>query len=61
MAALMEVARPGHVMYGSDWPYIDRHTIELQHECLATWKGFDDTTRAAVYRNSALDLFPRFR
>ena len=61
LAALMEVARPGHVMYGSDWPYIDRHTIELQHECLATWKGFDETTRAAVYRDSALELFPRFR
>ena len=61
MAALMEVALPGHVMYGSDWPYIDRHTIDLQHECLATFKGFDDKTRQAVYRDSALALFPRFR
>lgn len=60
LAALMEVARPGHVMYGSDWPYIDRHTIELQHECLANWEGFDEATRAAVYRNSAAALFPRF-
>ncbi len=29
LASLMEVARPGHVFYGSDWPYIDRHTIDL--------------------------------
>jgi predicted TIM-barrel fold metal-dependent hydrolase len=61
LAALMEVARPGHVMYGSDWPYIDRHTVELQHECLATWKGFSAKSRSAVYRESALALFPRFR
>ncbi|MEQ1714911.1 MAG: amidohydrolase family protein [Hyphomicrobium sp.] len=60
LAALMEVARPGHVMYGSDWPYIDRHTIDLQHECLATWKGFAPGTRTAVYRDSARALFPRF-
>jgi predicted TIM-barrel fold metal-dependent hydrolase len=61
LAALSEVARPGHVLYGSDWPYIDRHTIELQHECLATWKGLDDGTRAAINRENALALFPRFR
>lgn len=60
LAALMEVARPGHVFYGSDWPYIDRHTIELQHDCLAHWEGFSDTTRKAVFRDSALALFPRF-
>jgi 6-methylsalicylate decarboxylase len=61
LAALMEIARPGHVFYGSDWPYIDRHTIELQHECLSTWPGFTPETRAAVGRDSALALFPRFR
>jgi len=61
LSALMEVARPGHVFYGSDWPYLDRHTVELQHECLASWDGFTPQTRAAVYRDSALALFPRFR
>ncbi len=61
LAAMMEVARPGHVMYGSDWPYVDRHAIELQHECLDTWKGLSDGTRNAIQRESALALFPRFR
>lgn len=61
MAALMEVAKPGHILYGSDWPYLDRHTIELQHDCLASWKGFDEPTRSAIYRGSAAALFPRFR
>jgi predicted TIM-barrel fold metal-dependent hydrolase len=60
MSALMEVARPGHVFYGSDWPYIDRHTIELQHEVLQGWNGLDPASRAAIGRDSAMRLFPRF-
>ena len=55
-----KVARPGHVFYGSDWPYIDRHTIELQHEVLTTWKGLDTIQRSAIARQSAKALFPRF-
>ncbi len=61
LSSLMEVARPGHVMYGSDWPYIDRHTIDLQHECLQTWDGLTTATRSAIANESALALFPRFR
>ena len=57
----MEVAQPGHVYYGSDWPYIDRHTVEEQNTCLATWNGFTPPTRNAVSRESGLALFPRFR
>jgi predicted TIM-barrel fold metal-dependent hydrolase len=60
LPALLEVARPGHVFYGSDWPYIDRHTIELQHEVLQGWEGLDEGTRRAITNESALKLFPRF-
>jgi predicted TIM-barrel fold metal-dependent hydrolase len=60
MSALLEVARPGHIFYGSDWPYIDRHTIELQHEVLQGWNGLDTATRAAIGHESAAKLFPRF-
>lgn len=61
LPSLMAVAGPGHVLYGSDWPYIDRHTVERQTETLTTWQGFTPETFRAVERDSALALFPRFR
>lgn len=60
LASLMEVTDMSHIMYGSDWPYVDRHTVELQNECLLTYDRFKPESFAAVERNSALALFPRF-
>lgn len=61
LASLMEVAEPGRVMFGTDWPYVDRHLVETQSACLLEWNGFSKEGFSAVERNSALALFPRFR
>ena len=61
MSALMQVTDPSHIMYGSDWPYIHRETVEMQTTNLETFDGFTPETFAAMERESALALFPRFR
>lgn len=61
MLALNEIAQPTHVMYGSDWPYIDRHMITQQNATLASADLMNDARFAGLERDNALALFPRFR
>ena len=61
LSALTSVAEPSRIMYGSDLPFIHRETIEMQTENLKTFPGFDAKSFAAMARESALELFPRFR
>lgn len=58
LAALTTVAAPGHIMYGSDWPYIYRSLVEDQQVSLET--ELDPATFKAIESESALKLFPRF-
>jgi predicted TIM-barrel fold metal-dependent hydrolase len=60
LAALMAFARPGHVLFGTDWPYapprvIDHFRAEFEEFPLAPGE------REAVARSSARELFPRLR
>lgn len=60
LGALTEVTPMSHIMYGSDWPYIDRHYVTMQLDELSAaplLKG--DAFNAMQYRN-AQALFPRF-
>lgn len=61
LSGLLAVTDPSHVMFGSDWPYIHRETVEMQTDNLQQWSGFTPESFAAMERNSALALFPRFR
>ena len=61
LAGLTAVTDPSHILFGSDWPYIHRETVEMQTVNLRSWDGFTPETYAAMERNSALALFPRFR
>ncbi|MFT8242561.1 amidohydrolase family protein [Roseomonas sp. BN140053] len=61
MAALMAMADPSRVFYGSDWPYVDRHFIGEQLATLERHPGFADGRLAAMEHDNAERLFPRFR
>ena len=61
LAGLKAVTEPSHIMFGSDWPYIHRETVEMQTVNLQQWDGFTPQTFAAMERENALALFPRFR
>ena len=50
--------RPGHIMYGSDWPYIYRSLVEDQQITLEA--ELIAATFQAIERESALELFARF-
>jgi len=59
--ALLQIADPGRIFYGSDWPFtplpiVTRLAGEMDASTL-----FDDATRRRVLQDNALDLFPRLR
>lgn len=59
--ALLQIADPGRVFYGSDWPFtpmpiVTRLAGEIDKTAL-----FDEVTRRGVLHDNALALFPRLR
>ncbi|MPZ55425.1 MAG: amidohydrolase family protein [Rhizobiales bacterium] len=60
MAALTEMARSDHIMYGSDWPFVARDFVVEQIENLRTMPYFADDRFAAMERGNAARLFKRF-
>ena len=60
LAGLTAVVEPSHIMFGSDWPYIHRETVETQTATLQQWPGFTPAMFAAMERENALALFARF-
>jgi len=59
--ALLEIADPGHIFYGGDWPFtplpiVTRLAGELEKTAL-----FDAALRRRVLHDNALDMFPRLR
>ena len=62
LSALMAIADPAHVMFGTDYPFA-RNPEAVVRDTIAgvnTFEGFDDSLRAHVDRDNALSLFPRF-
>lgn len=60
MAALSEMAKPEHILYGSDWPFVERAFVEEQTENLHTMPYFAGDRFPKMERENALRLFPRF-
>jgi predicted TIM-barrel fold metal-dependent hydrolase len=58
MAALMAVARPGHVLFGTDWPYAAPRVIDHFRAEFAAYP-FAPGERESVARTAATQLFPR--
>lgn len=59
LGALLQIARPGHLLYGSDWPFTPTEG------CAALARKLDETPllagdlHALAMRGNALSLFPR--
>lgn len=61
--ALMEIADPLHIMFGSDYPF-SRHVnpawdLEDTIRSFSEFDGWDAVTRRAIEWDNALKLFPR--
>ncbi|MEU6141068.1 amidohydrolase family protein [Streptomyces sp. NPDC047081] len=57
LPTLLAFARPGHVLFGSDWPFAPAAAGQYFAGGLET--GTDSATRAAIDRTNAQALFPR--
>jgi hypothetical protein len=52
LPSLLAFAKPGHVLYGSDWPFAP----ELAVAYFSTWAGDED-----INHRNARGLFPRLK
>ncbi len=59
--SLREVADPGRVLFGSDWPYCPDDMTDDMIAALRTRDMLETTQLEAIERTNALSLFPRFR
>jgi len=58
--SLKEIADPSRIVFGSDWPYCPTEMAGDMIASLADQAMLDAKQRAAIERNNALALFPRF-
>ena len=61
LPSLLQFARPGHVLYGSDWPYCRDQSVTFFNDQLDNYEGLNDAGRAAINRGSAEILLPRLK
>lgn len=59
LPSLLAFARPGHITFGSDWPFAPIVVSSLFTAGLETYSGLDREARVAIERTNALVLFPR--
>ncbi len=59
LPSLLAFAKPGHVTFGSDWPFAPVVAGKLFAAGLETYPGLASDARAAIERTNALALFPR--
>ena len=60
MAALTQLAGAGRILYGSDWPFVERNFVVDQLDDLMTMWHFDGEEFHAMERRNAEALFKRF-
>ena len=60
LPTLLAFAKPGHVTFGSDFPFAPPAVSKLFAAGLETYGGLEADGRAAIDRTNALSLFPRF-
>lgn len=59
LGLLMKFAKPGHVLYGSDFPYAPTATINKHVEMLNQFVFEDERVQYSVIRGAGIALFPR--
>jgi len=60
MAALTALAPASRIMYGSDWPFVEKSFVVEQQENLLRMPHFCGDRLAAMERRNAVGLFGRF-
>jgi predicted TIM-barrel fold metal-dependent hydrolase len=59
LPTLLAFAKPGHITFGSDWPFAPVVAGKLFAAGLETYPGLDHAMRDEIDRTNALRLFPR--
>jgi predicted TIM-barrel fold metal-dependent hydrolase len=59
LPTLLAFAAPGHITFGSDWPFAPVEAGRYFAAGLETYDGLDTDARNAIDRTNALALFPR--
>ena len=59
LPSLLEFARPGRVLFGSDWPYCLDKSVTFFANHLDRYDGLDAAGHAAINRTNAEVLLPR--
>ncbi len=59
LPTLLAFAKPGHITFGSDWPFAPTAAGQYFAVGLETYPPLDVAGRAAIDRTNALALFPR--
>jgi predicted TIM-barrel fold metal-dependent hydrolase len=60
LPTLLAFAKPGHITFGSDFPFAPVVASQYFAAGLASYPGIDADTRTAIDRTNALALLPRF-
>ena len=60
LPSLLAFARPGHVFFGSDWPYCPTETVSYFTEEFDAYEHLDQAGHTAIDRSNAEALMPRF-
>jgi predicted TIM-barrel fold metal-dependent hydrolase len=58
--ALREFVPTSQVLFGSDFPYVPPVVLQAEKHGVESSKVWDETAKAAIDRENALTLFPRF-
>jgi predicted TIM-barrel fold metal-dependent hydrolase len=59
LPSLMAFARPGRIVYGSDWPFAPEPVVGYFIDGMASIEDADLATRDAIDHGAASTLFPR--
>lgn len=60
LPSLLAFAKPGHVLYGTDWPFAPETATAAFTGMLDSYPDLDDRDRSALNSGNAKQLFPRF-
>jgi predicted TIM-barrel fold metal-dependent hydrolase len=60
LPSLLAFAKPGHALFGSDWPYAPAIAVSYFTRQLDAYNALDDEGHAAIDRRNAESLFPQF-
>jgi predicted TIM-barrel fold metal-dependent hydrolase len=60
MGALRQVADPGRIVFGSDWPYVSAAVVAEEVKSLCAPGLLSEAERQAIDRDNAAAILPRF-